>query len=99
LLLRRPRPHGGLAGRGARRRDPRLRRARSRARAGPARRSFRLRKIAVDPDTIEYSETVNDPVSYMASFTYRIMIKTQPNQQKKRRRGMPPRRLHFVGRC
>jgi hypothetical protein len=35
----------------------------------------------VDPQMIEYVATVNDPVTYTAPFTYRLMITTQPNYQ------------------
>ncbi|HZL94286.1 MAG TPA: hypothetical protein VFB99_11600, partial [Vicinamibacterales bacterium] len=35
----------------------------------------------VDPDMIEYIATVNDPVTYTAPFTYRLMITTQPNYE------------------
>jgi hypothetical protein len=35
----------------------------------------------VDPDMILYTATVNDPVTYTAPFTYRIMITKQPNYE------------------
>jgi hypothetical protein len=35
----------------------------------------------VDPDMIEYIATVNDPVSYTAPFTIRLMITKQPNYE------------------
>jgi hypothetical protein len=35
----------------------------------------------VDPDMIEYVATVNDPVTYTAPFTFRLMITTQPNYE------------------
>ena len=35
----------------------------------------------VDPDMIEYIATVNDPVTYTAPFTFRLMITTQPNYE------------------
>lgn len=35
----------------------------------------------VDPDMIEYTATVNDPVTYTAPFTFRLMITTQPNYE------------------
>jgi hypothetical protein len=35
----------------------------------------------VDPEMIEYVATVNDPVAYMAPFTLRLMITTQPNYE------------------
>jgi hypothetical protein len=35
----------------------------------------------VDPDMIEYLATVNDPVTYTAPFTFRLMITTQPNYE------------------
>lgn len=44
---------------------------------------FRLteRFTRVDPDMIEYIATVNDPVTYKAPFTIRMMITAQPNYQ------------------
>jgi hypothetical protein len=35
----------------------------------------------VDPDMIEYIATVNDPVTYAAPFTFRLMITTQPSYE------------------
>jgi hypothetical protein len=35
----------------------------------------------VDPDMIEYTATVNDPIAYTAPFTFRMMITTQPNYE------------------
>jgi hypothetical protein len=35
----------------------------------------------VDPDMIEYTATVNDPVTYTAPFTFRLMLTTQPNYE------------------
>lgn len=35
----------------------------------------------VDPDMIEYRVTVDDPLTFKAPFTYRIMITTQPNYE------------------
>jgi hypothetical protein len=35
----------------------------------------------VDPDMIEYIATVNDPVTYAAPFTFRLMITTQPGYE------------------
>jgi hypothetical protein len=35
----------------------------------------------VDPAMILYTATVNDPVTYTAPFTYRMMITTQPNYE------------------
>jgi hypothetical protein len=35
----------------------------------------------VDPDMIEYTATVNDPIAYTAPFTFRLMITTQPNYE------------------
>jgi hypothetical protein len=35
----------------------------------------------VDPDMIEYVATVEDPVTYTAPFTVRLMITTQPNYE------------------
>jgi hypothetical protein len=35
----------------------------------------------VDPDMIEYIATVEDPVTYTAPFTIRLMITTQPNYE------------------
>jgi hypothetical protein len=35
----------------------------------------------VDPDMIEYTATINDPETFTASFTYRVMITTQPNYE------------------
>jgi hypothetical protein len=39
------------------------------------------RLTRVDPDMIEYIATVNDPVTYTAPFTFRLMITTQPNYE------------------
>jgi hypothetical protein len=35
----------------------------------------------VDPDMIEYTATVNDPATYTAPFTFRLMLTTQPNYE------------------
>jgi hypothetical protein len=35
----------------------------------------------VDPEMIEYTVTVNDPVTYSAPFTFRLMITTQPDYE------------------
>jgi len=35
----------------------------------------------VDPDMIEYTATVEDPVAYTAPFTFRLMITTQPDYE------------------
>jgi hypothetical protein len=35
----------------------------------------------VDPDMIEYVATIDDPVTYTAPFTFRLMITTQPNYE------------------
>jgi hypothetical protein len=35
----------------------------------------------VDPDMIEYTATINDPETFAAPFTYRLMITTQPNYE------------------
>jgi hypothetical protein len=35
----------------------------------------------VDPDMIEYTATVNDPATYTAPFSFRLMITTQPNYE------------------
>ncbi|HLF09671.1 MAG TPA: hypothetical protein VJA26_00525 [Gammaproteobacteria bacterium] len=35
----------------------------------------------VDPDMIQYVATVDDPVTYTAPFTFRLMITTQPNYE------------------
>jgi hypothetical protein len=35
----------------------------------------------VDPDMIEYTATIDDPVTFTAPFTYRLMITTQPNYE------------------
>jgi hypothetical protein len=35
----------------------------------------------VDPEMIEYVATVEDPITYTAPFTYRLMITTQPDYQ------------------
>jgi hypothetical protein len=35
----------------------------------------------VDPDMIEYIATVEDPITYTAPFTFRMMITTQPNYE------------------
>jgi hypothetical protein len=35
----------------------------------------------VDPEMIEYTATVNDPDTYEAPFTYRVMFTTQPNYE------------------
>jgi len=39
------------------------------------------RYTRVDPDMIEYRVTVDDPATFTAPFTYRIMITTQPNYE------------------
>jgi hypothetical protein len=35
----------------------------------------------VDPDMIEYRVTVDDPGTFTAPFTYRVMFTTQPNYE------------------
>lgn len=51
--------------------------------SGAAPNSTRLRTTErirrVDPDMIEYRITVDDPVTYTAPFTVRLMWTTQPN--------------------
>jgi hypothetical protein len=39
------------------------------------------RLTRVDPDMIEYLATVDDPVTYTAPFTFRLMITTQPGYE------------------
>jgi hypothetical protein len=39
------------------------------------------RLTRVDPEMIEYIATVNDPVTYTAPFTVRLMLTTQPNYE------------------
>jgi hypothetical protein len=35
----------------------------------------------VDPDMIEYRATIEDPATFTAPFTYRVMFTTQPNYE------------------
>jgi hypothetical protein len=39
------------------------------------------RLTRVDPEMIEYVATVNDPVTYTAPFTVRLMLTSQPNYE------------------
>jgi hypothetical protein len=39
------------------------------------------RLARVDPEMIEYVATVNDPVTYTAPFTFRLMVTTQPGYE------------------
>jgi hypothetical protein len=43
--------------------------------------SLTERLTRIDPDMIEYVATVNDPVTYTAPFTFRLMITTQPGYE------------------
>jgi hypothetical protein len=50
---------------------------------GPASRELKVteRYRRVDPDMIEYRATVEDPATFTAPFTYRVMITSQPNYE------------------
>jgi len=50
---------------------------------GPHSEQLKLteRFTRVDPDMIEYTATINDPGTFVAPFTYRLMITTQPNYE------------------
>jgi hypothetical protein len=50
---------------------------------GPTSEQLKLteRYRRVDPDMIEYRVTVDDPATFTAPFTYRVMFTTQPNYE------------------
>jgi hypothetical protein len=50
---------------------------------GPHSEQLKLteRFTRVDPDMIEYTATIDDPGTFTAPFTYRLMITTQPNYE------------------
>jgi hypothetical protein len=50
---------------------------------GPASKNLKIRETyrRVDPEMIEYRATIDDPDTYTAPFTYRVMFTTQPSYE------------------